>query len=135
MAFLLLALAGCRVGSNYRLPAAPTAPTFTGRNTVSTPAAQQAIAYSDWWKVFHDPELDKLEVEANAANRNIRVSINRVDEAAANTGYARSYLFPTISAQPQAGRTREAQNRPNNGNTGGTAATYNDYQLPLVLNY
>jgi multidrug efflux system outer membrane protein len=40
-----------------------------------------------------------------------------------------------VSADPSVSRTREAQNRPNNGNTNGKADTYNDIQLPLVLNY
>ncbi len=132
---LAFALAGCRVGPNYHPPAAPTAPTFTGRDTVATPIQQQAIAYSDWWKVFHDPELDAFEVQADAANRDIKVAIAHVDESVAAAGSARSYLFPTISAQPEVSRTRESLNRPNNGNTGGKAATYNDIQLPLVMNY
>ena len=132
---LLVALAGCRVGPNYTPPVPPTAPAFTGRDTVSTLAEQQAIAYSDWWKVFHDPELDTLEVQADAANRDIKVAVAHVDEAIAASGSARSFLLPTISAQPQVSRTREALDRPNNGNTGGRAATFNDIQLPLVLNY
>lgn len=73
----------------------------------------------------------RLELQADAANRDIKVTIARVEEAVAATGSARSYLFPTVSAQPQVARTREARNRPNNGNTGGRAATYNDIQLPL----
>jgi multidrug efflux system outer membrane protein len=129
------AVTGCRVGPNYRVPDAPAAPAFTGTPTPAPAAAQQAIAYSDWWKVFHDPELDSLEVEADNANRDIKVAIARVDQAFAATGYARSFLLPTVSSQPSVGRTREAQNRPNNGNTNGHAATYNDIQLPLVLNY
>ena len=135
LTLISFALAGCRVGPNYHPPAAPTAPTFTGQNAPASAVKQQAIAYSDWWKVFHDPELDTLELEADAANRDIKVAIAHVDEATAATGSARSYLFPTISAQPQVSRTRESLNRPNNGNTEGRAATYNDIQLPLVMNY
>ena len=36
---------------------------------------------------------------------------------------------------PAPPRTREAQNRPNNGNTNGRAATFNDFQLPAFLSY
>src|SRR5258708_8667797 len=32
-------------------------------------------------------------------------------------------------------RTREGQNRANNGNTKGRVATYNDFQLPLFFSY
>jgi outer membrane protein, multidrug efflux system len=130
-----LAAAGCRVGPNYQPPTPPLAPSFTGSDTVAPATQQQAIAYSDWWKVFHDPELDTLEVQADTANRDVKMAIARVDEAIAAAGSARSYLFPTVSAQPQVARAREAQDRPNNGNTEGRAATYTDIQLPLVLNY
>lgn len=135
-ALLALALGsvGCAVGPNYHAPAAPVAPTFTG--AAPAPAAEQrSIGYSDWWKTFQDPVLDGLETQADSANRDVRVSIARVEQAAAGTKYARSYLYPTVNAQPSVARAREAKNRPNNGNTGGRAATYNDFQLPLVLSY
>ena len=103
----------------------------------SAPAARRSggIAYSDWWKVFHDPLLDRLETQADAANQDIKIAIAHVDEAAAATKSAHSYLLPTIGAAPNVSRTREAQDRPNNGNTQGQAATYNDIQLPLVASY
>lgn len=130
-----LELTACCVGPNYKLPAVPVPPAYTG--TVATQAAADAasIGPGDWWKVFHDAELDTLEQQTDAANTDIRIAVTRVDQADAMTGYARSYLLPTVSAQPTADRTREAQGRPNNGATSGRAATYNDFQLPLVLNY
>jgi multidrug efflux system outer membrane protein len=132
---LTLALFGCRVGPNYHAPPAPVPPAFTGTKAVATPAQQTDISYSDWWKVFNDPLLDKFEAEADAANTDIRISIAHVDQAAAMTKYAHSYQMPTIGAAPNVSRNREAQNRPNNGNTFGQAATYNDFQLPLVMSY
>ncbi|HWZ50718.1 MAG TPA: efflux transporter outer membrane subunit [Granulicella sp.] len=132
---LTLALAGCRVGPNYHAPPAPVPPAFTGSTATATAAQQDAISYSDWWKVFNDPLLDSYETEADAANTDIRISMAHVDQAAAMTKYAQSYQMPTIGAAPSVSRTREAQNRPNNGNTGGKAATYNDVQLPLVMSY
>jgi multidrug efflux system outer membrane protein len=132
---LSLSLAACTVGPNYKPPSVPVPPAFLGPTVPETTASSTSIGAGDWWQVFHDPELDTLEREADAANTDIKVAVTRVDQASAFTGYARSYLFPTISAQPSADRTREAQNRPNNGATSGRAATYNDFQLPLVLNY
>ncbi len=96
------------------------------------------IAYSDWWRVFKDPELARLESEADAANQDIKLAVARVEQADAGARYARSFLFPTISLGASASRTREAQNRPNNGingNTNGKTATYNDFQFPAFLSY
>ena len=133
-ASLALVLSGCMVGPNYHKPSAPVAPAFTEPSAPAT-VAPAAIGYSDWWNVFHDPLLDSLETQADAANRDIKIAVAHVDEASAATMSAHSYLLPTVSAQPSVSRNREAQDRPNNGNTQGHAATYNDIQLPIVANW
>jgi outer membrane protein, multidrug efflux system len=129
-----LVVSGCMVGPNYRKPSAPVPPAFT-EPAAPAPAGPTAIAYGDWWKVFHDPLLDNLETQADAANKDIKIAIAHVDEASASTSIARSFLFPTVGAAPSVTRFREAQDRPNNGNTYGKAATQNDMQLPLFASY
>jgi outer membrane protein, multidrug efflux system len=133
VAITAFSLAGCMVGPKYHQPVAPVPAHFKegGAPDSGTPD----IAYSDWWRVFNDPELSRLESDADAANQDIRVAMARVDQAEAGAKYARSFLFPTISLGASASRTREAQNRPNNGNTNGLAATFNDFQLPAFLSY
>ena len=133
---MVMSLSGCAVGPKYQRPSAPVPMQF---KESTTPAIKEnattPIAYNDWWRVFNDPELDRLEKDADAANQDIRVAMARVDQTEAAARYARSFLTPTISLGTAAFRTREAQNRPNNGNTGGLAATYNDFQLPLLFSY
>jgi multidrug efflux system outer membrane protein len=85
--------------------------------------------------VFNDSVLDRLEQDAVAANQDIRIAVARVDQAGAAARNAHSFLSPTIGLGASVSRTREAQDRPNNGNTGGRAATYTDYQLPLTFSY
>lgn len=131
---LTLLLAGCMVGPNYHKPSAPVAPAFQEPATPA-PVGPSEIAYGDWWKVFHDPLLDSLETQADAANKDIKIAIAHVDEASASTSIASSFLFPTAGAAPSVTRFREAQNRPNNGNTYGLAKTQNDIQLPLFASY
>jgi multidrug efflux system outer membrane protein len=132
-ALALISMAGCAVGPKYRQPVPPVPQSFKegGAPDTGTPD----IAYSDWWRVFNDPELGGLEKEANAANQDIKLAMARVDQAEAGAKYARSFLFPTVSIGAAAARTREAQNRPNSGNSSGLAATYNDFQLPAFLSY
>jgi multidrug efflux system outer membrane protein len=133
---LCILLTGCMVGPNYKKPVAPVPPAFTGAPASdANGSGQNPIAYADWWKVFHDPLLNDLEAQADAANRDIKIAVAHLDQAAAVTKATRSQLFPTVSAGASASRTREAQGRPNNGNTGGLAKTYNDFQLPLVASY
>ena len=126
-------LAGCTVGPNYHRPPVATAPAFQEPQTQSDSPAD--IAWTNWWKVFNDPVLDDLEGHAKDANRDIRIAVAHVDEANAMARSVHSQQLPTIGASPSFSRTREAQQRPNNGNTNGLAATYTDLLLPLVLNY
>jgi multidrug efflux system outer membrane protein len=133
---LTIALSGCMVGPNYHKPSVPVPPAFTEQSQpAAAPVGSPAIAYHDWWKVFHDPVLDGMEMQADAANQDIKIAISHVDEASAATRSAHSFLLPSIAAVPNVSRNREAQGRPNNGNTQGLAATYNDIQLPLVASY
>jgi multidrug efflux system outer membrane protein len=128
--------AGCAVGPNYQHPAAPVPPQFKESSAAATDAgAVAAIGYRDWWRIFDDPVLAGLERDADAANQDIRVAMARVDQAEAAARYSRSFMSPTVSLGTSASRNREAQNRPNNGNTGGLAATYNDFQVPLFFSY
>ena len=129
----LISMAGCMVGPKYHKPVPPVPQNFKEGGTPD--AGTPDIAYSDWWRVFDDEELGRLETAADAANQDIKLAVARVDQAEAGSKYARSFLFPTISLGASASRTREAQNRPNNGNTNGFAATYNDFQLPAFLSY
>jgi multidrug efflux system outer membrane protein len=126
-------LAGCTVGPNYHGPPVATAPAFEEPQAQGT--AQSDIAWTNWWTVFNDPVLNDLEGQAANANRDIRIAVAHVDQANAMARSVHSLQLPTIGADPSISRTREAQQRPNNGNTNGLAATYNDLLLPLTLNY
>jgi outer membrane protein, multidrug efflux system len=132
----VIALTGCAVGPKYQRPSAPVPTQF--KESAEQPAQTSttpAIAYNNWWLVFNDPTLNQLENDADSANQDIRVAVARVDEAEAAARYARSFMSPTLSLGTSVSRTREAQNRPNNGNTGGRAATFNDFQIPLFFGY
>src|SRR6202140_105868 len=133
LALTLFSLAGCVVGPKYHQPVPPVPGQFKEGGTPDSGTPD--IAYSDWWRVFNDPVLARLETDADAANQDIKLAMARVEQAEAGARVARSFLFPTISLGAGASRTREAQNRPNNGNTGGRAATFNDFQLPAFLSY
>jgi multidrug efflux system outer membrane protein len=133
---MTMSLSGCTLGPKYRRPTAPVPAQFKESNAPAIHGeGPSAIAYDNWWLVFNDSTLDQLETEADSANQDIRVAVARVDQAEAAARYARSFLSPTLSLGTSVSRTREAQNRPNNGNTGGRAATFNDFQLPLFFSY
>ncbi len=129
VALAFLSLAGCVVGPKYQQPVPPVPAKFKEGGTPDSGTPD--IAYSDWWRVFNDPVLSRLETDADAANQDIKLAVARVDQADAGAKIARSFLFPTISLGASASRTREAQNRPN----GRQSSTFNDFVLPAFLSY
>src|SRR6266851_1866021 len=129
---LCASLSGCMVGPNYHAPAVPTPPAY--KEPAPAPASS-VPAGTDWWNVFNDATLDDLEKQAIAANPDVQIAVARVDQADAVRRSVHSSQLPTVTAGASVSRTREAQQRPNNGNTNGRAATYNDLQVPLSLSY
>src|SRR5437764_306390 len=55
------------------------------------------VAKGNWWTVFGDQTLDRLEGEALAANQDLKAAMARVDEARSTARVARSELLPTLN--------------------------------------
>src|SRR5882762_4506966 len=120
---LCAAFSGCMVGPNYHAPAVPAPPAYKE----PAPAPTSSVpARTDWWTVFNDTTLNNLETQAIAANQDIQIAVAHVDQADAVRRSVHSAQLPTVAAGSSASRNREAQQRPNNGNTNGHAATFND---------
>jgi len=122
----LLLLASCAVGPDYRRPAMANIPPSYGWK-VAEPSDDKIKG--DWWKLFHDPDLDHLEAQATGANPGIQEAAARVDQSRAVARIEKSQFFPQISLEPSAQRFR----------TPPTAVppnfTANIYTLPLDLSY
>ena len=88
---MLLGLAGCTVGPNYRRPA--TAVPETYRNA-EQPSGTPSLGSQRWWNVFQDEELQKLIRTALGQNYDIRIAATRILQAQAQLGITRSEQFP-----------------------------------------
>jgi NodT family efflux transporter outer membrane factor (OMF) lipoprotein len=98
------------VGPDYHRPAtkapAQWAEPLAGGETTS-PAS-----IADWWKNFHDPELNSLVDRAVQSNLDLRIAQARVREARAQYGIAFGNLWPTVDASGSYARQRESQSQP-----------------------
>jgi outer membrane protein, multidrug efflux system len=65
-----------------------------------------------WWRLFHDAELNSLIREATVSNYNIRIAQSRVREARAEAGIAGAALLPSIDADGAYTRERLSKNTP-----------------------
>ena len=97
------ALSGCApVGPNFERPAAIVSPQFKEIKgwKIATPRANEPKG--EWWSVFHDPELDRLERVVVVSNQTIKADEANFREALALINEARAGLFPTINASGSA---------------------------------
>ena len=63
-------------------------------------------AVEQWWRSFHDAELDSLIERAVRANLDLKMAASRLLEARAARGVARSGLLPSMEAGDSAQRVR-----------------------------
>lgn len=91
VAVVALLVSGCMVGPDYSRP--PVLVPDNYRFAVA-PATAESIADLPWFDVFRDPVLQELVREALQSNYDLRIAAARVEEARAQIGIARSFLFP-----------------------------------------
>lgn len=120
---LLLLLAGCAVGPDYKKPA------------VVVPSGWKLAEPSDdrikpeWWVLFQDPKLNELEAEATDANQLLKVAVAHVDQSRAVSRMSVSKFFPQLSFDPSVAKFHTQLNHVPSL-LSGTA-----YSMPLDLSY
>jgi len=96
---LVLLMVGCKVGPNYKRPAVDLPNNYRQVLAPDTTAVsqEQSIADEQWTEVFRDPALRNLIREALASNLDLRIAAQRVLQAQAQVGVARSQQLPSVS--------------------------------------
>jgi NodT family efflux transporter outer membrane factor (OMF) lipoprotein len=102
-----LVLAGCAVGPNYRAPE-PLAPAALKLRETDVAKVTPTPLPPRWWRLFDDPDLDRLEQTALGRNTDLRQAAANLQRARAALSEARAGRFPTTDAQ--AGYSRERIN-------------------------
>ena len=98
---LLFSLCGCKVGPNYKRPAATLPDQYRGAApelSTQQPQPNQPFGEMKWFDVFQDKALDDLIREALVNNYDLRIAASRVLQARAIVGITRSNQFPQLSA-------------------------------------
>jgi multidrug efflux system outer membrane protein len=93
LALLLLALAGCAVGPNYKRPPTHAPEAFANAAGLTNSNAQFAV---EWWSTFDDPLLDRLVTQASTNNFDLQHAQARLREARALWTEARFDFAPTV---------------------------------------
>jgi NodT family efflux transporter outer membrane factor (OMF) lipoprotein len=138
LAALTLA-AGCNFAPKYHPPRMSTPVAYKETNNWKAAEPSDAVIKGKWWEMFHDPQLNSLEEQVTVSNQNIVAALQTFLAARAVAKQARSELYPTITAEPTATKTRPSLNEgtsaipgaPSSSAGGSGDRIFSDYTLPL----
>ena len=89
-------------------PALSQPASYATAQSFAAPAAEWPA--DRWWKVYADPQLDALEVEALEGSPNLKVAEARVRQASASVETARAALLPQFSGEGGIQTTKQSLN-------------------------
>jgi multidrug efflux system outer membrane protein len=145
---LAAGLAGCAVGPDYHRPEAlpnqPMPKTFSDGNPtnetlwkIAEPSAN--LPRGDWWEMFSDSELNRLETLALTNNQNLAAVAARFEQARDLAAVARSGYYPQLTSggtpDGDFNRQRTSVNEPQNGKPAGQPYTYDTFTAPIYLGW
>lgn len=105
-AFLTVALLStalsCKITKTYRQPDLNTADLYRNQSTTDT----TTIASMPWESMFADTVLKALIREGLYNNLNLKIAIQKINEAQATLGQSKAALLPNLSANASATRSK-----------------------------
>ena len=93
---VIVALAGCAVGPNYKRPIVNLPTDYRAAARAQSDSAA-SLGNEKWWDVYQDPVLAQLIHSALQQNYDVRIAATRVLEAQAQLGITRANQFPSAS--------------------------------------
>ena len=110
MGLSALAMAGCTVGPNYHKPQVKAPAQW--RTTQPPAESQVTMAMTDpqWWTLFNDPILTRLENEVASANLDLRAASLRLMQSVAERRIASAAQLPHAEANASYARERASTN-------------------------
>ena len=131
-----LVLAGCKVGPDYHRPSPGPLPSeWKAGSPWKKGQPRDAEIKQAFWQVFDAPALAALEREATTNSPTVRAAFERVEESRAVARITRADLFPGVSFDPNANRTRYSPGRSAQPDSLVLGYTGNQYTLPVDLSY
>jgi NodT family efflux transporter outer membrane factor (OMF) lipoprotein len=142
LVLLIFALESCTVGPKYVKPSTPTPTAYKEQPPASYQQAEQwkpanprdQANRGNWWEIFGDPELNKLEEQVATSNQDLKVLEARFREARAAIRFNRAAQFPTISTAPSAAYVKTTDYSPSFPSKV-QEASVGDFVLPFDLSY
>jgi multidrug efflux system outer membrane protein len=125
---------GCNVGPGYKRPSAQVPDTWKGEGPWQAATPKDAIPKGAWWQIFHDAELDRLELELMQANQSLTAAQDRLSQARSQARISSSAYFPQVSADPSGLREEVSSSRAF-ATTSKPPFTQNNFTVPFSVSY
>ena len=106
IAFLFAFLAGCAAGPDYVRPQIEAPAQFKEMQVWRQAEPRDALPRGSWWAMFGDRELDALMARVDLSNQTLRAAEARFRQSRALADQARAALFPALSANGSATRSK-----------------------------
>lgn len=126
-------LTACTVGPDYQKPDVSAQTPAQWKWNTAEP--RDAAPRGEWWTVFKDSELNRLEKSALQNNQDVRAAMARLDQARATLGVSTAAYFPEVTLQGAAQRELTSGNPPSPVPIPIPAAQLNSFSVPLALSY
>jgi NodT family efflux transporter outer membrane factor (OMF) lipoprotein len=120
LALALVLVAGCKVGPNFKRPAAPEVSDYTATPLSTTAAIPEVSAgqaqrfasgsdiVADWWTLFHSVPLNELIARSLANNPDLKAAQAALSVARENMLAQRGAFYPAVAASLSASRQRQS---------------------------
>ena len=121
MAGLMLLMAGCAVGPNFKRPAPPEVSDYTAQPLAATTAtpnvpggqvqrfALGADLSADWWTLFHSAPLNELIEQSLSNNHDLKAARAALTVARENVLAQRGVYYPSVEADFSATRQKQSE--------------------------
>jgi NodT family efflux transporter outer membrane factor (OMF) lipoprotein len=121
MASLMLLMAGCAVGPNFKRPAPPDVSDYTAQPLATTAAtpnvsggqpqrfAVGADISADWWTLFHSAPLNELIEQSLSNNHDLKAARAALTVARENVLAQRGAYYPSVEADFSATRQKQSE--------------------------
>lgn len=126
------------IGCSHTTAVQPTPlPEASAYKSTANPAEQLPLLHDQWWTLYQDPELDRLQQQLLLNSPNLASALARYQQAHALTDSLRAARLPTVGATVDSARNLQSEHRPLRGATSpdyynsGTVGLSFDYEVDL----
>jgi len=127
------ALAGCSFAPPYKTPAFTTPAAYTDIGPWAPASPDDSAPRGDWWAMYNDPTLDRLERQIDTSNPTLAAALSRYDEAVQTEREAAAAQYPSLDLDGTATQNRQSEDRPLREGKGPN--NYGDNELTGTFSY